>query len=80
MDSGETRFGCKYLIFPTGWTCEARGNNFAKTMLRLGKDQETLSVIADQIGMRNWRCSHDRHHNDGGFWASNIRGLAVVIT
>ncbi|ALH99880.1 MULTISPECIES: sugar nucleotide-binding protein [unclassified Pseudomonas] len=59
MDSDETYSGCKYLIFRTGWICEAHGNNFAKTMLCLGKDQETLSVIADQIGMRNWRCSHD---------------------
>ena len=42
--------GCKYLIFRTSWVYAARGNNFAKTMLRLAKDRETLSVIADQIG------------------------------
>ncbi|UVL38922.1 dTDP-4-dehydrorhamnose reductase [Pseudomonas sp. B21-040] len=42
--------GCKYLIFRTSWVYGARGNNFAKTMLRLAKDRETLSVIADQIG------------------------------
>jgi dTDP-4-dehydrorhamnose reductase len=42
--------GCKYLIFRTSWVFGARGNNFAKTMLRLAKDRETLSVIADQIG------------------------------
>jgi len=42
--------GCKHLIFRTSWVYGARGNNFAKTMLRLGKDRETLSVIADQIG------------------------------
>ncbi|MFJ2428949.1 dTDP-4-dehydrorhamnose reductase [Pseudomonas sp. NPDC087804] len=41
---------CKYLIFRTSWVYGARGNNFAKTMLRLAKDRETLSVIADQIG------------------------------
>ncbi|MDT3313301.1 dTDP-4-dehydrorhamnose reductase [Pseudomonas sp. rhizo66] len=43
--------GCKYLIFRTSWVYGARGNNFAKTMLRLAKDRETLSVIADQIGV-----------------------------
>ncbi|WP_192561957.1 dTDP-4-dehydrorhamnose reductase [Pseudomonas gozinkensis] len=42
--------GCKYLIFRTSWVYGARGNNFAKTMLRLAKERETLSVIDDQIG------------------------------
>ena len=41
---------CKYLSFGTSWVYGSRGNNFAKTMLRLAKDRETLSVIADQIG------------------------------
>ncbi|UST93998.1 MULTISPECIES: dTDP-4-dehydrorhamnose reductase [Pseudomonas] len=42
--------GCKHLIFRTSWVYGARGNNFAKTMMRLAEDRETLSVIADQIG------------------------------
>ncbi|SEN06064.1 dTDP-4-dehydrorhamnose reductase [Pseudomonas sp. ok272] len=42
--------GCKHLIFRTSWVYAARGNNFAKTMLRLAKDRETLSIIADQVG------------------------------
>jgi len=42
--------GCNHLIFRTSWVYGARGNNFAKTMLRLAKDRETLSVIADQVG------------------------------
>jgi len=45
-----TASGCKHLIFRTSWVYGARGNNFAKTMLRLATDRETLSVIADQIG------------------------------
>lgn len=40
----------KYLIFRTSWVYAARGNNFAKTMIRLAKDRETLSVINDQFG------------------------------
>ncbi|MFJ2282478.1 dTDP-4-dehydrorhamnose reductase [Pseudomonas sp. NPDC087803] len=42
--------GCKHLIFRTSWVYGARGSNFAKTMLRLAKDRESLGVIADQIG------------------------------
>jgi len=43
--------GCKHLIFRTSWVYAARGNNFAKTMLRLAKDRQALNVIADQIGV-----------------------------
>jgi dTDP-4-dehydrorhamnose reductase len=42
--------GCKHLIFRTSWVYGSRGNNFAKTMLRMAKDRETLSIIDDQIG------------------------------
>ncbi len=40
----------KYLIFRTSWVYAGKGNNFAKTMLRLAKERETLSVINDQFG------------------------------
>lgn len=42
--------GCKHLIFRTSWVYAAKGNNFAKTMLRLAQEREQLSVISDQIG------------------------------
>lgn len=42
--------GVKHLIFRTSWVYAARGNNFAKTMLRLGRDRDSLAVIDDQIG------------------------------
>jgi len=40
----------KYLIFRTSWVYAARGNNFAKTMIRLATDREVMTVINDQFG------------------------------
>lgn len=42
--------GATHLILRTSWVYAARGGNFAKTMLKLAKERERLTVIADQFG------------------------------
>jgi dTDP-4-dehydrorhamnose reductase len=41
---------CNYLIFRTSWVFAAKGNNFAKSMLRLAADRDELNIVADQFG------------------------------
>jgi len=42
--------GARYLTFRTSWVFGAHGVNFAKTVLRLAAERQTLKIVADQFG------------------------------
>jgi dTDP-4-dehydrorhamnose reductase len=39
-----------HLIFRTSWVYSDRGNNFLKTMLKLGEQRDSLNIVNDQYG------------------------------
>ena len=40
----------KYFVVRISWVFGINGNNFIKTMLKLGKERSELNIVADQIG------------------------------
>jgi dTDP-4-dehydrorhamnose reductase len=49
-EEGVRAAGGTHAILRTSWVVSAHGKNFVKTMLRLGAERETLTIVADQVG------------------------------
>lgn len=46
--------GVPHYIFRTSWVYGARGQNFLRTMLRVGRERPELRIVNDQIGAPTW--------------------------
>ncbi|WP_187431729.1 dTDP-4-dehydrorhamnose reductase (plasmid) [Roseobacter fucihabitans] len=49
-EKGVAAAGGTYAILRTAWVFSAHGNNFVRTMRRLGAERDALTIVGDQIG------------------------------
>lgn len=76
--------GVRHAIVRTSWVVSAHGNNFIKTMLRVGAERDTLRVVDDQHGAPTsaadlaavlatvaMRLAEDRNASSGTYHFSN---------
>lgn len=70
-----------YLILRVAWLCGRIGNNFIKTMLRLGREKESLNIVNDQFGVPSFAQNVVKNSiallrtNETGIWHITSAGL-----
>lgn len=67
------------IVIRTAWLYSTFGNNFVKTMLRLGRERDTLSVVADQTGTPTYAGDLAQAILDIIVWVETKENLPVGI-
>jgi len=77
-----TQTACKGAIIRTSWLYSEFGQNFVKTMLRLGQERQQLNIIFDQVGTATYagdlaKTILDMINFHNGQWSNNRAGVPI---
>jgi dTDP-4-dehydrorhamnose reductase len=67
------------MVIRTAWLYSSFGNNFVKTMIRLGKERDSLNVVNDQIGTPTYAADLAKAMLDIIAWSEKNRAFPAGI-
>ena len=67
------------IIIRTAWLYSSFGNNFVKTMIRLGEERDSINVVNDQIGTPTYAADLAKAILDIIMWRKNVARNAPAI-